>query len=175
MDEVPEDVLKYLPVIARTQNENTQNYPVSWTHVFLDTKVSSTHRRMGRPFMFIILTLYLANYFKQKDKGKQEGDADLPETENDHPEYGNLSEPFIMTSVTTPVYRKVNRNLPVRYRIANRYEIGTFVIFLNSSVLPLLSSLHYTLMLNSNLLIRLIAWKRRNDRSCRHRCSCCGF
>ncbi|XP_065211727.1 voltage-dependent calcium channel subunit alpha-2/delta-3-like [Planococcus citri] len=87
MDEVPEDALKYLPVIARTQNENTQNYPVSWTHVFLDIK---------------------------RDRGSEMGE-DQPEVDDDqqdHPEYGNLNEPFIMTSVTTPVYKKINLTNP---------------------------------------------------------------
>lgn len=39
MDEVPEDALKYLSVLARTQNESTEYYPISWTHAFLDIKV----------------------------------------------------------------------------------------------------------------------------------------
>lgn len=40
MDEVPEDALKYLSVLARTQNESTEYYPITWTHAFLDIKVS---------------------------------------------------------------------------------------------------------------------------------------
>ena len=39
MDEASEDALKYLSVIARTQNESTQFYPVSWTHTFFDIEV----------------------------------------------------------------------------------------------------------------------------------------
>lgn len=39
MDEVPEDALKYISVLARTQNESTEYYPITWTHAFLDIKV----------------------------------------------------------------------------------------------------------------------------------------
>ena len=79
MDEAPEDALKYLSIIARTQNESTEFYPVSWTHTFLDIKVNN----IVSPFIRILraekreTVFFVWGWRKEEPIGMAEVDENL--------------------------------------------------------------------------------------------------